>query len=65
MDPNVTLSLIDTFASQGDRVAARSAAFVLHEWIGSGGFAPEWDKHPRGTKFYKQTTGFLSPKDMK
>lgn len=55
MDPNAALRMID----DADRVDAdtREVMRGLHSWLSRGGFAPDWDAHPTGTRRYRKVYG--------
>jgi hypothetical protein len=55
MDPNAALRMID----DADRVDAetREAMRGLHQWLSRGGFAPDWDAYPTGTRRYRKAYG--------
>lgn len=50
MDPNECLRVIG-HATRFSLVSLQ-ACRDLHEWLSNGGFAPDWDAHPRGKKRY-------------
>lgn len=55
MDPNAALRLID----EADRIDAdtREAMQGLHGWLSRGGFEPDWDDYPTGTRRYRKAYG--------
>ena len=55
MDPDAALRTID----EADRVDAevREAMAGLHGWLSRGGFAPDWDAYPTGTRRYRKAYG--------
>jgi len=55
MDPTAALRRID----DADRVDAdtREAMRGLHQWLSRGGFAPDWDAYPTGTRRYRKAYG--------
>lgn len=55
MDPNVALRMID----DADRVDAetREVMLGLHQWLSGGGFPPDWDAYPTGTRRYRKAYG--------
>ena len=68
MDPNAALAYLERHPATSINDASEDTkehAFALHQWIGRGGFAPDWTKYPSGTKTYRALTGFLNPRDMK
>lgn len=58
MDPNAALRMID----ESDRVDAdtREVMRGLHGWLSRGGFAPDWDEYPTGTRRYRKAYGKTS-----
>lgn len=63
MDPNSALQDID----EAKRVDAetRETMVKLYGWLSHGGFAPDWENYPKGTrrfrKAYGQQRGMVSP----
>lgn len=55
MDPNAALREID----DADRVDAETREMMagLHGWLSRGGFAPDWDAYPTGTRRYRRIYG--------
>lgn len=55
MDPNAALRMID----DADRVDAETREVMrgLHQWLARGGFAPDWDAYPTGTRRYRRAYG--------
>ena len=55
MDPNAALRMID----DADRVDAetREVMHGLHQWLSRGGFQPDWDAYPTGTRRYRKAYG--------
>lgn len=53
MDPNATLRRIDALLRDGgDDDEVRELRASLREWIGRGGFAPDWRACPVATSYY-------------
>jgi hypothetical protein len=52
MDPDAALRRID----DADRVDAETREVMrgLHQWLSRGGFAPDWDAYPTGTRRYRK-----------
>lgn len=55
MDPDAALRMID----DADRVDAETREVMrgLHSWLSRGGFAPDWDAYPTGTRRYRKAYG--------
>lgn len=55
MDPDAALRMID----DADRVDAETREVMrgLHSWLSRGGFAPDWDSYPTGTRRYRKAYG--------
>ena len=55
MDPNAALRRI----ADADRVDAETREIMrgLHQWLSRGGFQPDWDAYPTGTRRYRKVYG--------
>jgi hypothetical protein len=55
MDPDAALRMID----DADRVDAETRDVMrgLHQWLSRGGFAPDRDAYPTGTRRYRKAYG--------
>jgi hypothetical protein len=55
MDPNAALRMID----EADRVDSETREVMrgLHGWLSRGGFQPDWDDYPTGTRRYRKAYG--------
>ena len=55
MDPNAALRMID----EADRVDAETREVMrgLHQWLSRGGFQPDWEEYPKGTRRYRTAYG--------
>lgn len=55
MDPDAALRMID----DADRVDAETREVMrgLHQWLSRGGFQPDWDAYPTGTRRYRKAHG--------
>lgn len=55
MDPNAALRMIN----DADRVDAETREIMrgLHRWLSRGGFQPDWDAYPTGTRRYRKAHG--------
>lgn len=55
MDPDAALQAID----DADRVNAETRDVMrgLHGWLLGGGFAPDWDRYPKGTRRFRKAYG--------
>ena len=55
MDPNVTLRELDTLICPAGPLSDEflELAQALSGWLRNGGFEPNWDDYPRGTKLWK------------
>ena len=55
MDPDAALRMIE----EADRVDAetREVMHGLHQWLSRGGFQPDWDVYPTGTRRYRKAYG--------
>lgn len=55
MDPDAALRMID----DADRVDAETREVMrgLHQWLARGGFQPDWDAYPTGTRRYRKAYG--------
>jgi hypothetical protein len=55
MDPNAALRMID----EADRVDAETHEVIrgLHQWLSRGGFQPDWENYPTGTRRYRKAYG--------
>ena len=55
MDPDAALRMID----DADRVDAETRDVMrgLHAWLSRGGFPPDWDAYPTGTRRYRRAYG--------
>lgn len=55
MDPNAALREID----DADRIDAetREAMRGLHGWLSRGGFAPDWQRYPKGSSRFRKMFG--------
>lgn len=56
MDPNACLKRIDD-AKRPDSRECREAIADLERWIAGGGFAPNWQFFPRGTRRFSRKAG--------
>ena len=55
MDPNAALRMIE----DAGRVDAETREVMrgLHQWLSRGGFQPDWDAYPTGTRRYRKVYG--------
>jgi len=55
MDPDAALRAID----EADRVDAETREVMrgLHGWLSRGGFAPDWENYPKGTRRFRKAYG--------
>ena len=55
MDPTAALRLI----SDADRVDANTREVMreLHQWLTRGGFQPDWERYPKGTRRFRKKYG--------
>ena len=55
MDPNAALRMIE----DADRIDAETREVMrgLHQWLSRGGFQPDWDAYPTGTRRYRKAYG--------
>ncbi len=55
MDPNAALRRID----DANRIDAETREVMrgLRQWLARGGFQPDWDAYPTGTRRYRKTYG--------
>jgi hypothetical protein len=55
VDPNAALRMID----EADRVDVETREVMrgLHGWLSRGGFQPDWDDYPTGTRRYHRAYG--------
>lgn len=55
MDPNAALAEIAYQLSRGADCdpSIDDTVNELRSWLDHGGFAPDWDKHPLATNYYK------------
>ncbi len=55
MDPDAALRMID----DADRVDAETREVMrgLHGWLLGGGFAPDWESYPKGTRRFRKAYG--------
>ena len=55
MDPDAALRMIE----DADRVDAETREVMrgLHQWLSGGGFQPDWDAYPTGTRRYRKAYG--------
>ena len=55
MDPDAALRMID----DADRVDAETREVMrgLHQWLSRGGFSPDWNAYPTGTRRYRKAYG--------
>lgn len=52
MDPNANLRDINAALHDGDYATARERADDLSEWLGKGGFTPDWTKYPYAARYF-------------
>jgi hypothetical protein len=54
MDPNANLAEQERILTSSpiDRARLRELRDALREWLGNGGFAPDWARHPKAAKYY-------------
>ena len=55
MDPDATLERIEDAVISQDLAESDSACEDLRSWLAIGGFAPDWERYPIGTKRYQKT----------
>lgn len=54
MDPNAALKNIEAaLAPVLDLDTIEENAVALRDWLGGGGFQPDWEKYPNATKWYR------------
>jgi len=60
MDPDAALRAID----DADRIDAETREVMrgLHGWLSRGGFQPDWDAYPTGTRRYRRAYGGGTPR---
>lgn len=63
MDPNVALAYLERHpATSADdaELGTLDHACALYDWLRCGGFAPDWQKYPHGTRTYRTLSRDLS-----